>query len=130
MRLRYCAYLCGNVQWHLQLHSSVQRFDIAFFIKRFGFCGALFERSLAWKQDISKRLFLEWNCFSPCRPAILLKKRLRHRCFPLNFVKLLRTLFLQNTSGWLLLVLWNFCSVFSFFKKIVEIWKQPLEAVL
>ena len=28
-----------------------------------------------------------------------LKKRLQHRYFPLKFVKLSRTLFLQNTSG-------------------------------
>ena len=47
--------LCGNVQGHLQLQSSVQRFDIAFAIKKFSFCGALFKRILAWKQDISKR---------------------------------------------------------------------------
>ena len=36
------------------------------------------------------------------RPATLLKKRLWHRCFPVNFVKFLRTPFLQNTSGRLL----------------------------
>ena len=35
------------------------------------------------------------------RPATLLKKSLWHRCFPVNFVKFLRTPFLQNTSGWL-----------------------------
>ena len=35
--------------------------------------------------------------------AALLKKRLWHRCFPVNFVKFLRTPFLQNTSGRLLL---------------------------
>ena len=29
----------------------------------------------------------------------LLKKRLWHRCFPVNYAKFLRTLFLQNTSG-------------------------------
>ena len=39
------------------------------------------------------------------RPATLLKKRLWHRCFPVNFAKFLRTPFLQNTSGWLLLFL-------------------------
>ena len=39
----------------LQLQSSVQRFDIAFAIKKFSFCGALFKRILAWKQGISKR---------------------------------------------------------------------------
>ena len=37
------------------------------------------------------------------RPATLLKKRLWHRCFPVNFVKFLRRPFLQNTSGQLLL---------------------------
>ena len=37
------------------------------------------------------------------RPATLLKKRLQHRCFPVNFAKFLRTPFLRNTSGRLLL---------------------------
>ena len=32
-------------------------------------------------------------------PATLLKKRLRHRCFPVNFVKFYKHLFTQNTSG-------------------------------
>ena len=54
MKLPYCAQLCGNMQEHLQLQSSVQRFDIAFAIKKFSFCGALFKRILAWKRDISK----------------------------------------------------------------------------
>ena len=33
------------------------------------------------------------------RPATLLKKRLWHKCFPVDFVKFPRTSFLQNTSG-------------------------------
>ena len=37
------------------------------------------------------------------RPATLLKKRLWHRFFPMNFAKLLRTPFLYNTSARLLL---------------------------
>ena len=37
------------------------------------------------------------------RPATLWKKRLWHRCFSVNFAKFLRTPFLQNTCGWLLL---------------------------
>ena len=37
-------------------------------------------------------------------PAALLKKRLRHRYFPVNFAKFLRTTFLQNNFGRLLLV--------------------------
>ena len=39
------------------------------------------------------------------RTVVLLKKRLWHRCFPVNFVKFSRTPFLQNTSGRLLLFL-------------------------
>ena len=37
------------------------------------------------------------------RPATLLKMRLWHRCFPVKFAKFLRTVFLQNTSGRILL---------------------------
>ena len=37
------------------------------------------------------------------RPATLLKKRLWPRCFPVNLAKYLRTPFLQNTSGRLIL---------------------------
>ena len=37
------------------------------------------------------------------RPATMLKKRLQRRCFTVNFAKFLRTRFLQNTSGRLLL---------------------------
>ena len=38
-------------------------------------------------------------------PAILLKKRLWHRCFPVNFGKFLRTPFLTEHLKWLLLFL-------------------------
>ena len=41
---------------------------------------------------------LFFNKVAGLRPATLLKKRLWHRCFPVNFVKFLRTPFLQNTS--------------------------------
>ena len=46
---------------------------------------------------------LFFNKVAGLRPATLLKKRLWHRCFPMNFAKFLRTSFLQNTSGRLLL---------------------------
>ena len=46
------------------------------------------------KAPVSESLF--W-------PATFLKKRLWHWCFPVNLVKFLRTLFLLNTSGRLLL---------------------------
>ena len=40
------------------------------------------------------------------QPATLLKKRLWHKCFPVNFVKLLRTPFLTEHLWWLLLYLY------------------------
>ena len=45
------------------------------------------------------------------RPATFLKKWLWYRCFPVNFVKFLKTTFLQNTSEQLLLLLsrWVIC---------------------
>ena len=46
---------------------------------------------------------LFFNKVAGLRPASLSKKTLWHRCFPLNFVKFLRTPFLQNTSEELLL---------------------------
>ena len=46
---------------------------------------------------------LFFNKVAGLRPATLLKKRLWHRCFPVNFAKFLRTPFLQNTPGRLLL---------------------------
>ena len=39
----------------------------------------------------------------------LLKRRLWHRCFPVNYVKLLKAPFLQNTSGRLLLFIISPC---------------------
>ena len=43
------------------------------------------------------------------RPATLLKKRLWHGCFPVNFAKFLRTPFLKEHLWWLLLK-WSFSS--------------------
>ena len=48
---------------------------------------------------------LDFNNVTGLRPATLLKKRPVHWCFPVNSAKFLRTLFLQNTSGRLLLFL-------------------------
>ena len=46
---------------------------------------------------------LFFNKVAGPRPAALLKKRLWHSCFPLNFVKFLRTPFLTKHFWWLLL---------------------------
>ena len=43
--------------------------------------------------------------FCKKRPQTFFKKSLWHRCFPVNSVKFLRTRFLQNPSGQLLLLI-------------------------
>ena len=45
---------------------------------------------------------LFFNKVAGLRPATLLKKRLWHRCFPVNFVKFLRTPFFIEHLWWLL----------------------------
>ena len=57
------------------------------------------------KTPMQESLF---NKVGGLKPATLLKKRLLHRCFSVNFVKFLRTLFSQNTFGRLLLLLGRF----------------------
>ena len=55
---------------------------------------------------LCKRVFLKISQNSQentCARVSFLKKRLWHRCFPVNFVKFLRAPFLQNTSEQLLL---------------------------
>ena len=84
-----------------------------------------------WRQqDLCQSLFL--NKATGLRPATLLKKKLWHRCFPVNFAKFLRTLFLQNTPGRLFLefqlfsvLLWRpFIDVFIYCFPVKE--KQKL----
>ena len=52
-------------------------------------------------KHLCQRLF--FNKVAGLRLATLLKKKLWHRYFPVNFAKFLSTAFLQNTSGWVLL---------------------------
>ena len=52
------------------------------------------------KTPVSESLF---NKVARLRPATLIKKKLWHKCFPVNFAKFLRTPFLQNTPWRLLL---------------------------
>ena len=56
-------------------------------------------QSLFFNKVAGLRQGLFFNKVAGLRPATVLKKRLRHRCFPVNFVKFLRTPFLNNTSG-------------------------------
>ena len=49
------------------------------------------------EKHLSQSFF--FNKVAGIRPATLLKKRLWHKCFPVNFAKFLKTHFLQNNSG-------------------------------
>ena len=84
-----------------------------------------------------------FNKVAGLRSATLLKKRLWHRCFPVNFAKFLGRPFLQNTSCGcfsILMQLQDFNYIkyrrgmktvsFCLSKKIIDIWKQPLGAIL
>ena len=53
------------------------------------------------KRPLYQSLF--FNKVAGLRPATLLKKRLRHMCFPLNFAKFRRTFFVAEHLQWLLL---------------------------
>ena len=82
-------------------------------------------RGVLWKkvlleilQNSQENTFakVSFNKVAGLRPATLLKKRLLHRCFPMNFVKFLRTTFLQNTSVLLLLdVVWDHSDIINLY---------------
>ena len=59
-----------------------------------------------------------FNGVSGLKAVTLLKKRLQHRCFQVNFMKFLRTPFLQNTSV--------ICLTVSFHKEVLYICSNLL----
>ena len=67
--------------------------------------GAVLEISQNSQENTCASLF--FNKVAGLTPANLLKQRLWHRCFPVNFVTFLRAPLSQNTSGRLLL--WIVC---------------------
>ena len=69
-------------------------------------CGTNFRRShqrCSMKKGVLKEISQN-SQGNICSRVSFLKKRLWHRCLPMNFVKFLRTPFLQNTTGRLLLI--------------------------
>ena len=64
---------------------------------------------------------LFFNKVAGLRPTTLLKKRLWHRCFLVNFAKFLRAPFLHNTYGRLLLIITlSFSKLFKLVTNIAE----------
>ena len=75
----------------------------------------LLDRSSYWRCSIKKmflKALLNWQENTCAKDSFLIKlqvckfikKKPWHRCFTVNFEKSLRTPFLRNTSGWLLLI--------------------------
>ena len=100
----------------LTFFSSSLSFDCCVLIF-FVFCISSNNKSSHWRCSVKKDVLrnfakftekhlcesLFFNKVSDLRAAILSKKRLWHRCSPVNFAKFLRTTFLQNTLRRLLL---------------------------
>ena len=76
-----------------------------------------------WGSSVSSTRLSLWN--SQEKPQRDSKKRLQHRCFPVNFKKCLRTLFLQNNSWRLLLnpisYIFRFARKVWFYQKAITI---------
>ena len=61
-----------------------------------------------------KNTFLEISQKNACARVSFLKKRLWHRCFPVNFAKFLRISFLREHLRWLLLAFQSESTLYSF----------------
>ena len=61
--------------------------------------------------------------------ATLLKVRLRHKCFPLNFERSLRTPFLQNTSKRLLLKAQPEILKFVNMQQVNDLWFKNIKEI-
>ena len=74
---------------------------------------------------------LFFNKVTGLRPATLLKKRLWHRCFSVNFAKFPRTPFLQNTSRRLLLHVFGYGCWWKWYDAVTKICqkKNPSEVL-
>ena len=125
MQLLLCRKIYEFFLWHLLIFSLTFTFYVGIFLwlSVINFTLTIrvlvIDRSSHWRCSV-KKMFLEIlqnSLENTCarfsfliklqasgnrHQTTLLKKRLWHRCFPVNFLKFLRTHFLQNTSGLLL----------------------------
>ena len=95
------ATLLKKSLWHRCFPVNFTKFLRTFFYRTSPVAASELYRSLwtvLW--TMLTMLTILWTML---KSATFLKKRLWHRCFPVSFAKFLRTPFLQNTSGWLLL---------------------------
>ena len=95
-----CKYIKKGLLWNLRIFKDTLRKQPP---EPFCMKGVLRNLAQFTRKHLCQSLIL--NKVAGHRPATLLKKRLWHRCFPVNFTKFLGTPFLQNSSGRLLLTL-------------------------
>ena len=97
VRTRPAVNECNYIQHHLSLLTEAVA-------RRCSVKKVFLEISLNSQENTCARVsFLIMLQASGLRPATLLKKRLWHRCFPVNFAKFLRTSFFIEHLWWLLL---------------------------
>ena len=124
--LNYCVwlilhsenFLCRSCRWEVFCKKGVLRSFTKFTGKRL--CQSLF-----------------FNKVTGLSPATLLKKRLWHRCFPVRFVKFLRTTFYIEHFWWLLLALITSLNLRANFAFVVfdgrgallQIWTMPMKTL-
>ena len=82
-------------------------------------------RKIHSKTPVLESLF--FNKVVALRPATLLKKKLWHRCFSVNFAKFSRTTFLIEHLWWLLLY-FEVCFVLPFWFSLVEGYLLPFHS--
>ena len=130
--LQYIYFLpCDNLKWRHFLYKFIRRQPSEVFCKRgvlrtfAKFTGKHLCQSIFFNKRKKGKIFFDKDL----RPATLLKKILWHRCFPVNFAKFLRTPFLQNTSGRLLLFIVTQRRLFAtvmLLRSLKQVyWKSP-----
>ena len=125
----------GEHLWALLYYAGSSRSHVFLFIISYSFFKNLFSKISQNSQRCSirkgalrnlaiftgKHLYQSLFFNKVSFPSTLLKRRLRHWCFPVNFAKFLRTPFYIEHLWWLLLSVvlrWDFKTLF--FKKIVK----------
>ena len=93
----------GNFPSNLQINSSFRSSPSQMFLK----IGVLKNFGNFTAKHLCWSLFLILF-FSGLTPATLLKKRLQHRCFPVKFLKILKTPFFTEHLRWLPLLIQDF----------------------
>ena len=104
LRVNFCIFQLGNSFWRFEIYVQMESSKVE--VRR-GMVGGGEERFIVWnnlKFSCEGHFFRSSHRRSSHLSQLYEKKSLCCRCFPVNFAKFLRTSFLQNTLGRLLLI--------------------------